>query len=209
MKHLVYGILSFSLVFLMIVGNIRVFVKAQENPSSVLIPGDLNNDERVNLKDLVILALAFKNYNSIADIDGNGYVNQIDVRILSEFYAHGIPQILSFSTDLPRDERLLSGIMTVKITVEHAERCVLSYTILYVPGPAPDLSPNFNGTNWINETMTRNGDTFTATISTVWMPSQGNTDAPSTTVYFKAIAYDSLGYSNQTATFPIYLYPHH
>ena len=56
------------------------------------LPGDVNGDSKVNLQDLVLLALAYGskpgdlNWNPYADIDGNGDVDQADLAILTENY---------------------------------------------------------------------------------------------------------------------------
>jgi uncharacterized protein YvpB len=61
------------------------------------IPGDVNHDGKVNLPDLVILAIAYgskpgdPNWNPNADIDGNGVVGLSDVVILAQHYRQHYP----------------------------------------------------------------------------------------------------------------------
>jgi hypothetical protein len=55
-----------------------------------LLPGDINNDNKVNLSDLGVLADAFNstpaspNWNANADLDGNGRVNIRDLGLLAD-----------------------------------------------------------------------------------------------------------------------------
>jgi peptidoglycan/xylan/chitin deacetylase (PgdA/CDA1 family)/PKD repeat protein len=57
-----------------------------------LLPGDINNDGKVSLQDLIILAKAYgskpgdPNWNPKADLDGNGIVNIIDLTIMAREY---------------------------------------------------------------------------------------------------------------------------
>src|SRR5271157_321982 len=61
------------------------------------IPGDVNHDGKVNLQDLVTLALAYgskpgdTNWNPNADIDGNGVVDRADLAILAQHYGQHYP----------------------------------------------------------------------------------------------------------------------
>ena len=73
--------------------------------SATLWPGDVNNDNRVNIIDLGMLADAFNstgfdlitglpsiNWNPDADLDGDLKVSIVDLGILaSKFNAHGDP----------------------------------------------------------------------------------------------------------------------
>jgi hypothetical protein len=64
---------------------------------AVTIPGDLNADFKVNLEDLVLLALAYgstpgaPNWNPNADIDGNGIVGLSDLVLLALHYGQHFP----------------------------------------------------------------------------------------------------------------------
>jgi hypothetical protein len=202
----------------MIFGNIKFLVNAQENPVNVRVPGDLNNDERVTLQDLIIFANAYgsspnqSNWNPIADIDDTLHIDALDLSIMRVYYGHGIPTIIVLSNNLPLSGRSpWKGIMTETIIAEHAERCILSYTIVYYPPMEVangSVSSIFNGTDWMNETMTKNGDYFNGTIDTNWMPGIGSWGSTTGTfIYYKTIAYDSFGYSNETPTTYFYIYP--
>lgn len=58
-------------------------------------PGDLNNDNVVNILDVSLLNLSFglsdgdSNFNYLADVNCNGYVNLIDVSILIIYFTQG------------------------------------------------------------------------------------------------------------------------
>jgi parallel beta-helix repeat protein len=61
------------------------------------VPGDINGDSRVNLEDLVLLALAYgskpgdPNWNRYADIDGDNIVGLSDLAILAQHYGQHNP----------------------------------------------------------------------------------------------------------------------
>jgi parallel beta-helix repeat protein len=63
----------------------------------ISIVGDVNGDGKVNLEDLVTLAMAYgskvgdTNWNSNADIDGNGIVGLSDLVILAQHYGQHYP----------------------------------------------------------------------------------------------------------------------
>jgi hypothetical protein len=63
----------------------------------VTIPGDINGDFRADLKDLVLLGKAYgskpadANWNSNADIDGDGYVRLTDFVMLATHYGEHYP----------------------------------------------------------------------------------------------------------------------
>ena len=65
----------------------------------ITIPGDLNNDGKVGLDDLVIFAKAYgsrpgdPNWNSNADIRGDGVVDLADLAILAKHYGQSAPVI--------------------------------------------------------------------------------------------------------------------
>lgn len=65
--------------------------------SNVTIPGDLNGDFKVNLEDLVLLAMAYgskpgdANWNPNADIDKSGAVGLSDLVILALHYGQQYP----------------------------------------------------------------------------------------------------------------------
>jgi hypothetical protein len=64
---------------------------------TVTIPGDIDGDFKVNLADLVFLALAYGSvpghakWNPNADTDGNGFVDLIDLVTLAVYYGQHYP----------------------------------------------------------------------------------------------------------------------
>jgi hypothetical protein len=68
---------------------------AQTKQIQVILAGDLNVDGKVNLNDLVLLALAYNSspgnprWNPNADINGNGIVNLADLVLLALNYSKG------------------------------------------------------------------------------------------------------------------------
>jgi hypothetical protein len=63
----------------------------------VTIPGDIDGNFKVQLQDLVILAMAYgskpgdSNWNPNADIDGNNVVGLSDLVILAQHYGQHYP----------------------------------------------------------------------------------------------------------------------
>src|SRR6185503_4429183 len=60
---------------------------AAPNPS---LPGDLNNDNTVNIQDLSILLSDYNTSNTAADINADGTVNVLDISILLSHYGQSI-----------------------------------------------------------------------------------------------------------------------
>jgi subtilisin family serine protease len=66
--------------------------KVQKLQPLTLLAGDLNNDNKIDLADLALLALAYltesskKKWNPIADINGDGIINALDLKILIDNY---------------------------------------------------------------------------------------------------------------------------
>jgi hypothetical protein len=63
----------------------------------ITIPGDLNGDFKVNLLDLVTLAMAYAStpndarWNPLADINGNGVIDLADLVLLATYYGQHYP----------------------------------------------------------------------------------------------------------------------
>lgn len=55
------------------------FDNGETPPPLEPIPGDLNNDTRVDIGDLIIVASNFGTSNSVADTDGNGIIDIFDI----------------------------------------------------------------------------------------------------------------------------------
>jgi hypothetical protein len=210
----IYVFISIVLILCLVGGTQKLQVKAQ---SSSQVPGDINNDGRVTIQDLVILSRAYgsnstsPNWNPLADFDGNGHVNQVDLYTIQEFYGHGIPLILNVSNNLTPGLQSVAtdptNIFKIYANVEYADRCALSYAITYCSFDNGSFPPDFNGTIWINQTMTKNGDSYKGSIDISWMPGQYDDD-PNTTIYYRIIAYDSFGFSNMTQT-DWFCFPYH
>src|SRR5437868_11742958 len=71
------------LVFEAIGGYLLLRSLAAPNPN---LPGDLNNDNSVNVTDLSILLSNYGTANSSADINTDGTVNVLDLSILLSHY---------------------------------------------------------------------------------------------------------------------------
>lgn len=77
----------FILIFALI-GGIAIWRSlAAPNPN---LPGDLNNDNTVNVTDLSILLTNYGTTNSTADINGDGTVNVLDLSVLLSHYGQSI-----------------------------------------------------------------------------------------------------------------------
>ena len=84
------------LVFLLVFGLIGILIWksfAAPNPN---LPGDLNNDNIVNISDLSILLTNYNTSNATADINSDGTVNVLDMSILLSNYGKSV------STGWPR-----------------------------------------------------------------------------------------------------------
>ena len=77
----------FILIFAAIGGVIIWRSLAAPNPS---LPGDLNNDNTVNVTDLSILLSDFNTSNAAADINSDGTVNILDMSILLSHYGESV-----------------------------------------------------------------------------------------------------------------------
>ena len=73
----------FMLLFAAVGGYILIHSLAASNPN---LPGDLNNDNTVNVTDLSILLSNYGTTNSTADINTDGQVNVLDLSILLSNY---------------------------------------------------------------------------------------------------------------------------
>src|SRR5438105_13165153 len=76
-------LILFVLVFASIGGYLLLRSLAAPNPN---LPGDLNNDNSVNVTDLSILLSNYGTTNSTADINTDGTVNVLDLSILLSHY---------------------------------------------------------------------------------------------------------------------------
>jgi|GEM_PF-6288128 len=93
--------LSVFLIVFAVLGLI-ILIKslAVPNPS---LPGDLNNDNTVNITDMSILLSNYGTTSSTADINGDGTVNVLDMSILLSHYGQSIS---SFSTNITQNQTI-------------------------------------------------------------------------------------------------------
>jgi len=79
-------LLIFAIAFALI-GYLIFRSLAAPNPS---LPGDLNNDNTVNITDMSIMLSNYGTSNSAADINGDGTVNVLDMSILLSHYGQSV-----------------------------------------------------------------------------------------------------------------------
>jgi hypothetical protein len=70
------------LIFLFVFGVIGIVIYRSFAASNPNLPGDLNNDNTVNIQDLSILLSNYGTTNSTADINSDGTVNVLDLSVL-------------------------------------------------------------------------------------------------------------------------------
>jgi uncharacterized protein YkwD len=78
--------LIFILIFV-VIGSMGIWHSEAANPA---LPGDVNNDNKVDLTDLSILLSNYATTNSSADLDGNSKVDIIDLSILLSNYGQSL-----------------------------------------------------------------------------------------------------------------------
>lgn len=102
-------------------------------------------------------------WNPTADLNKDGIVNMRDFFL----YCHtSTPIIVDVSNNLIGDMMIpYVGIPTFNATVENANQCVMSYMYQYVSN-----YPVRNSSEWINQTMIRQGDHYIGTIDTNSIP---------------------------------------
>src|SRR6266576_4978561 len=87
-------LILFILAFGLIGGYILIHSLAASNPN---LPGDLNNDNTVNVTDLSILLSNYGTTNTAADINTDGAVNVLDLSILLSHYGGSYTAFLGSS----------------------------------------------------------------------------------------------------------------
>src|SRR5256885_2823964 len=87
----------FILVFTAVGGIVLWHSFAAPNTS---LPGDLNNDNTVNVTDMSILLSNYGTANTAADINTDGTVNILDMSILLSHYGQSVS---SFTTSLAQN----------------------------------------------------------------------------------------------------------
>src|SRR4051812_2316746 len=73
-------------IFIVIFGLIGILIYRSFAASNPNLPGDLNNDNTVNVTDLSILLSNYGTTNTAADINSDGTVNVLDLSILLSHY---------------------------------------------------------------------------------------------------------------------------
>jgi hypothetical protein len=104
----------FLLIFALI-GGIIIWHSLAVNPN---LPGDLNNDNTVNIQDLSILLSNYGTSNSIADINSDGTVNILDLSTLLSHYGESysgiaVPSGITSDCSVDVTSQLVSWINSV------------------------------------------------------------------------------------------------
>src|SRR6185503_11693441 len=101
------GHLSVFVAVFVVIGGLVIWRSfAAPNPS---LPGDLNNDNTVNIQDLSILLSNYNTTNTSADINNDGTVNVLDLSILLSYYGQTLsakPSIPTGLTATPGDSKV-------------------------------------------------------------------------------------------------------
>ena len=187
-------ILSFSLLFLVLMISSFVSVRAISNA----LPGNINGDGIVNMKDVAVVARAFgsrpgdPNWNPIADIDGDGIVDQTDLSIVVGNFGGMIsPLFLNIITNPDVGADVITN---VTAQTKYADNCTFQYRWRIDPAFADYYNYTYtNWTNWESVDMDKSGNVFTALdpMSCVYLA----------TVEWRLIASNNFGYSSETMIF--------
>jgi len=157
MKHLKSAhfskpqLLIFAIAFALI-GYLIFRSLAAPNPS---LPGDLNNDNTVNITDLSILLSDYNTTNTAADINSDGTVNVLDLSILLSHYGESVSPLSSCSASTASWQNLTLASQTGTFTATYymvPSAQGLDAVTGFSNGPATDytnLAPiiRFNPTN--------------------------------------------------------------
>jgi hypothetical protein len=102
----------FILIFA-IIGGVAIWRSfAAPNPS---LPGDLNNDNTVNVTDMSILLSNYGTASTTADINGDGTVNVLDMSLLLSHYGQSV-SALGLSSSSIQAGQMLSGAVNWTVT---------------------------------------------------------------------------------------------
>ena len=169
----------FVAVFALIGLIILIKSFAAPNPS---LPGDLNNDSKVDIADLSLLLSDFGSTDPVkiaqADIDNNGKVDILDMSALLSHFGQSLttkPSIPTGLTAAPGDSKV-----TLTWNANPASDGVDSYQVYWTTdsgwNAAPSQNLNVTGTSYTVTGLTNN-----------------------TTYYFRISAHNTAGYGGWTA----------
>jgi hypothetical protein len=105
-----------------------------------LLPTDLNEDGVVNMVDLTIVAVAFtskpgdKNWNVIADLDGNSEINILDISLVAKDYGKSSSCIVIGTLTYASTSAVYVGVTVKSITPSLAPHLVGSFVFLTFDG---------------------------------------------------------------------------
>jgi hypothetical protein len=86
------------LLFAIVFGLVGILIWKSLAAPNPALPGDLNNDNTVNIQDLSIMLSNYGTSNSNADINSDGTVNVLDMSILLSHYGQSVGTLNPVST---------------------------------------------------------------------------------------------------------------
>jgi len=119
------------LVFIMAFGIIGIVIWRSFAASNPNLPGDLNNDNTVNITDLSVLLSNYGTASSSADINGDGTVNVLDMSILLSHYGQSYSGGSTAWFPAPPSSYSTTGTFTKTTVVDTATGNQPGYTLYY------------------------------------------------------------------------------
>jgi len=190
------------LVFLLVFGLIGILIWksfAAPNPS---LPGDLNNDDTVNITDMSILLSNYGTTNSTADINGDGTVNILDLSILLSHYGE-------IALSISADNTVISGTNGQIVDANHHVWTITTASQVAVDGVADTTTGNVTtlayeaGKIWQKNTSNLWWYKILPTDS--WQPSAGTSVSPipgsqTGSSYLRGVNLSTFGYMASAPT---------